>query len=73
MKNNLILKVNEFYISHMYLSVRSLETKFIQDVEFSSNKNLAKHFSFNEAYELLNILGEHFTNIEIEEDSDYAL
>ncbi len=70
MKNNLILKVNGFYISHIYLSVESLETNFIQDVEFTTNKNLAKNFTFNEAYEIINILEKHFKDIEIEEAND---
>lgn len=70
MKNNLILKVNGFYLSHIYLSVESLETNFIQDVEFTTNKNLAKNFTFNEAYEIINILEKHFKDIEIEEAND---
>lgn len=46
MKNNLILKVDGFYISHIYLSVESPETNFIQDVEFTTRKDLAKKFYF---------------------------
>ena len=67
MKNNLILKVNGFYLSHIYLSYHSVNTKFIQDVEFTTNKNLAKNFTFNEAYEIIIILEKHFKDIEIEE------
>lgn len=70
MKNNLILKVNGFYISHLYLSYHSVNTRFIQDVEFTTNKNLAKNFTFNEAYEIINILEKHFKDIEIDEAND---
>lgn len=70
MKNNLILKVDGFYISHIYLSVETPETNFIQDVEFTTRKDLAKNFTFNEAYEILNILDKYFKDLEIDEVND---
>lgn len=70
MKNNLILKVNGFFVSHIYLSYHDIATDFIRDIEFTTNKNLAKNFTFNEAYEILTILEKHFKDIEIEEAND---
>lgn len=70
MKNNLVLKVNGFFVSHIYLSYHDIATNFIRDIEFTTNKNLAKNFTFNEAYEIISILGKHFKDIEIEEAND---
>ena len=70
MKSNLVLKVNGFFVSHIYLSYHDIATDFIGDIEFTTNKNLAKNFTFNEAYEIINILEKNFKDIEIEEAND---
>lgn len=70
MKNNLVLKVNGFFVSHIYLSYHDIATNFIRDIEFTTNKNLAKNFTFNEAYEIISILDKHFKDIEIDEVKD---
>lgn len=70
MKNNLVLKVNGFFVSHIYLSYHNVSTNFIRDIEFTTDKDLAKNFTFNEAYEIISILEKHFKDIEIEEAND---
>ena len=69
MKNK-ILKVNGFYISHIYLSIETPEKNFIQDVEFTPRKDKAKKFTFNEAYKILIILAIDFKDLEIDEVND---
>lgn len=70
MKSNLVLKVNGFFVSHIYLSYHNVSTNFIRDIEFTTDKNLAKNFTFNEAYEIISILEKHFKDIEIDEVND---
>lgn len=70
MKSNLVLKVNGFFVSHIYLSYHNVSTNFIRDIEFTTDKDLAKNFTFNEAYEIISILEKHFKDIEIEEAND---
>lgn len=69
-KNNLVLKVNGFFVSQIYLSYHNVATNFIRDVEFTTDKDLAKKFTFNEAYEIMSILEKHFKDIEIDEVKD---
>ena len=70
MKSNLVLKVNGFFVSHIYLSYHNVSTNFIRDIEFTTDKDLAKNFTFNEAYEIISILEKHFKDIEIVEVND---
>lgn len=72
-KNNLVLKVNEFYLSGIYTYDTFIKTDFIGAIDFNVSIEKAIHYNFNEVIKLIDILCKYFKDIEIESDEDYEI
>ena len=72
-KNNLVLKVNDFYLSGIYTKDIFIKTDFIGAIDFNVSIQKATHYNFDEAIKLIDILCKYFKDIEIESDEDYEI
>lgn len=72
-KNNLVLKVNEFYLSGLYTNSSFPSSDFITAIDFTVSIERAIHYNFDEAIKLIDILCKYFKDIEIESDEDYEI
>ena len=67
---NTLITTGNFYLNDYYISSRTISTYFIESLKFTSHKENAKYFDFEESEQLVQLLNELGVEVAVEIDLD---